>query len=259
MPDLVYEKRAGGVAWATITRPEAMNALNGAVLEGLERAVTDAGADPEVRILVVTGEGDKAFSAGADLKERRGMTAEETRARIDLINRAFDALARLPRPTIAALNGVAFGGGLELALACDLRVAAEGVKLGLTEVRLGIMPGAGGTQRLTRLLGPGRAKELILLGRRIEARRAWELGLLSEVVPAGALAEAIARLTEELGGCAPISVAKAKEAIDRGLDVDLEAGLAIERACYEATLRTQDRNEGLAAFAEKRPPRYQGR
>ena len=259
MPDLVYEKRTGGVAWATIARPEVMNALNRAVLEGLERAVAAAAADPEVRVLVVTGAGEKAFSAGADLKERRGMSPEETQARIELINHAFSALARLPRLTIAAINGIAFGGGLELALACDLRVAVEGAQVGLTEVRLGIMPGAGGTQRLTRVVGPARAKELILLGRRIEARRALELGLVNEVVPAGRLAEAIGRIAEELAGCAPISVAQAKEAIDRGLDAGLQAGLAIERGCYEVTLGTQDRNEGLAAFAEKRAPRYQGR
>jgi enoyl-CoA hydratase/carnithine racemase len=259
MADIVYQKREGGVAWATIDRPEAMNALSGAVLEGLERAVADATADAAVRVLVVTGAGDKAFSAGADLKERRGMTEAQTRARIDLINRAFNALARLPKPTIAAVNGVAFGGGLELALACDLRVAAEGAKLGLTEVRLGIMPGAGGTQRLTRAIGPARARELILLGRRIDARRALEIGLVHEVVPVAQLGDSVARLVGELDGCAPVSLAKAKEAIDRGLDVDLDAGLAIERACYEATLATEDRNEGLRAFAEKRPPRYQGR
>jgi enoyl-CoA hydratase/carnithine racemase len=259
MPDLVYQKREGGVAWATIDRPEAMNALSGAVLEGLEGAVAEAAADPAVRVLAVTGAGDKAFSAGADLKERRGMSEAQTRARIDLINRAFNALARLPKPTIAAVNGVAFGGGLELALACDLRVAAEGAKLGLTEVRLGIMPGAGGTQRLARAIGPARARELILLGRRIDARRALEIALVHEVVPGAQLGDAVARLVEELSGCAPVSLAKAKEAIDRGLDVDLDAGLAIERACYEATLATEDRNEGLRAFAEKRPPRYQGR
>src|SRR5688572_11853792 len=151
MPDLSYERR-GAVAWATIQRPEAMNALNGAVLEGLERAAADAAADPEVRVLVVTGTGDKAFSAGADLKERRGMGAAETQARIELINRAFNRLAALPKLTVAALNGSAFGGGLELALACDLRLAVEDAKVALTEVRLGIMPGAGGTQRLTRVV-----------------------------------------------------------------------------------------------------------
>jgi methylglutaconyl-CoA hydratase len=258
MPDLVYEKR-DGVAWATIDRPDAMNALSGAVLEALDLAAADSGADPAVRVLVVTGAGDKAFSAGADLKERRGMTEEQTRARIDLINRAFTHLARLPKPTIAALNGVAFGGGLELALACDLRVAVEGVKVGLTEVRLGIMPGAGGTQRLSRLIGAGRAKELILLGRRIDARRAHEIGLVNDVVPPGKLHEAVARLVDELAGCAPVSVASAKDAIDRGLDLGLDEALAVERACYEVTLATEDRNEGLRAFAEKRAPRYQGR
>lgn len=253
------ERREGGVAWVTLDRPEALNALTGAVLSQLERAFGELGEDPATRVVVVTGAGDKAFCAGADLKERRGMDLAQTRARITLINRCFDALARLPRPTIAAINGVAFGGGLELALACDFRIAVEGAQLGLTEVRLGIMPGAGGTQRLTRLVGVARAKELILLGRRISAARAAEIGLVTEVVPAGELSTAVGRLVDELSGCAPVSVAMAKQAIDRGADVVLDEGLRIERACYEVTLGTEDRNEGLRAFAEKRPPRYQGR
>jgi enoyl-CoA hydratase/carnithine racemase len=258
MPDLVLEKR-GSVAWATIDRPEAMNALSGPVLEGLERAVAEVTHDASVRVLVVAGAGDRAFSAGADLKERRGMDEKQTRARIGLINRAFTGLSRLAKPTIAAMNGAAFGGGLELALACDFRIAVASAKLGLTEVRLGIMPGAGGTQRLSRVVGVARAKELILLGRRIDAARALEIGLVHEVVPDGQLGEAVARLVEELSGCGPIGVAMAKEAIDRGFSMELDAALAIERACYEATLTTEDRNEGLRAFAEKRPPRFQGR
>lgn len=252
------ERREGGAAWVTIDRPDAMNALSGPVLEELGRATAALGADRDVRAVVFTGAGDKAFSAGADLKERRGMTAADTQARITLINGVFDAIARLPKPTIAALNGVAFGGGLELALSCDFRVAVETAQLGLTEVRLGIMPGAGGTQRLTRLVGAARAKEMILLGRRIGAARAAEIGLVNEVVPPGGLPDAVGRILAELAGCAPVSVAMAKQAIDRGLDVVIDEGLRIERACYEVTLGTEDRNEGLRAFAEKRPPRYTG-
>jgi enoyl-CoA hydratase/carnithine racemase len=157
---------------------------------------------------------------------------------------------------VAAINGVAFGGGLELALACDFRIAAPSAQLGLTEVRLGILPGAGGTQRLPRLIGAARAKELILLGRRIDAARALEIGLVNAVTDD--LPAAVDALARELEGCAPISVAKAKEAIDRGLDVDIDTGLSVERHCYDATLGTEDRLEGLRAFAEKRPPRYTG-
>ena len=253
------EREANGAAWLTLERAEAMNALSGPVLEELGAAVATLARDGDVRAIVVTGAGDKAFSAGADLKERRGMSEAETRVRIDLINRVFDALAAVGKPTIAALNGVAFGGGLELALACDFRIAASGVQLGLTEVRLGIMPGAGGTQRLARLIGAARAKELILLGRRIDAARALELGVVNQVVPAAGLRAAVDALVVELAGSAPVSLAMAKQAIDRGSNLVLDEGLRIERQCYEVTLRTEDRNEGLRAFAEKRPPRFQGK
>jgi enoyl-CoA hydratase/carnithine racemase len=259
MSDVVTIERRGAVAWVIIDRADAMNALSGAVLTGLGEAAEALALDRQVRLIAVTGRGDKAFCAGADLKERRGMSEAETRARIDLIGRCFTTWAHLPKPTVAAVNGVAFGGGLELALACDFRIASETAQLGLTEVRLGILPGAGGTQRLPRIVGAARAKELILLGRRLTASRALEIGLVNAVVPAGGLHAAVEALAAELEGCAPISVAKAKEAIDRGLDGALDEGLAVERACYEVTLATEDRNEGLAAFAEKRPPRYQGR
>ena len=187
------------------------------------------------------------------------MSEAETVARVDLIGSVFTQIARVAKPTIAAINGVAFGGGLELALACDFRIAVEGAHLGLTEVRLGIMPGAGGTQRLSRLVGVARAKELILLGRRATAARAAHIGLVNEVVPADQLARMVNEIVVELGGSAPVSVAKAKEAIDRGIDVVIDEGLRIERACYDCTLVTEDRNEGLRAFAEKRAPRFQGK
>jgi enoyl-CoA hydratase/carnithine racemase len=253
------EKRAGGAAWVTMRRADAMNALSGQLLTDLGAAIAALGREDDVRAIVITGDGDKAFSAGADLKERRGMSAAETRVRIDLINDVFTAIARSPKATIAALNGVAFGGGLELALSCDFRVAVPTVQVGLTEVRLGIMPGAGGTQRLARLIGAARAKELILLGRRIDAARAAEIGLVNAVAPAGGLHAAVDAILAELAGAAPVSVSMAKQAIDRGIDVVLDEGLRIERQCYEVTLTTEDRNEGLRAFAEKRAPRFQGK
>jgi methylglutaconyl-CoA hydratase len=260
MADVVkVEHREGGAAWVTLDRADAMNALSGQVLRELGAAIDALAGDDAVRSIVITGAGDKAFCAGADLKERRGMSEAETRVRIDLINAVFNAIARLAKPTVAAMNGVAFGGGLELALACDFRVAVSGIQLGLTEVRLGIMPGAGGTQRMARLVGASRAKELILLGRRIDADKAQAIGLVHEVAAPGALTAIVDKLLGELSGSAPLSVAMAKQAIDRGIDVVLDEGLRIERQCYEVTLGTEDRNEGLRAFAEKRPPRFQGK
>jgi enoyl-CoA hydratase/carnithine racemase len=247
-----------GTAHVLLNRPEALNALSRAVTIRLREIAGELASNRTVRAVVVTGAGDRAFCAGADLKERKGVSAADTGPYIDAISGAIDAWARLPKPTIAAINGHAFGGGLELAIACDFRLAVMDAEFALTEVRLGILPGAGGTQRLPRLIGAARAKELILLGRRIDAARALAIGLVHEVVGVGGLHDAVQRLLIELGNCAPISVTKAKEAIDAGLDLGIEEGLALERRCYDVTLGTRDRNEGLAAFAERRPPRYLG-
>ncbi len=254
----VVERREGGVVWVTLDRPDARNALSRAVNEELRRLARELGGDRSVRAVVLTGRG-AAFCAGADLKERRGVAAADAGPFIDAISGAIDAWARIPHPTLCALNGSAYGGGLELALACDLRVIVEGAELGLTEVRLGIMPGAGGTQRLPRLVGVAAAKEMILLGRRISAARARDLGLVLDVVAADRLHDAVEALLAELAGCAPRSLAMAKAAIDRGIDVGIDEGLRIERQCYDVTLVSEDRDEGLRAFAEKRPPRYTGR
>ncbi|MBK9033956.1 MAG: enoyl-CoA hydratase/isomerase family protein [Myxococcales bacterium] len=247
------------IATVTLNRPEARNALSRAVNAELARLAHALGDDPDVRAIVLTGAGDQAFCAGADLKERKGVPAAESRPYIDAISGAIDAWARIPKPTLCAMNGAAYGGGLELALACDLRLLVAGAEVGLTEVRLGIMPGAGGTQRLPRLIGVAAAKELILLGRRIDAARALALGLVIAVVEPAELAAAVAGIVAELGACAPKSLAMAKAAIDRGTEVDLDAGLRIERECYDVTLFSEDRDEGLRAFAERRPPRFTGR
>jgi enoyl-CoA hydratase/carnithine racemase len=257
MKNLLVERR-DGVVIVTINRPEARNAHSRATNEELLELAGELRGDKAARVVVLRGAGDKAFCAGADLKERRGVSAEETGPYVDAISGAINAWAAIPQPTIAAMNGSAFGGGLELALACDLRLAVEGASFGLTEVRLGIMPGAGGTQRLPRLIGVAAAKELILLGRHIPAERAHALGLINDVVPASELDAAVERYLEELARCAPVSTRMAKEAIDRGSEVAIEEGLRIERACYEVTLFTDDRNEGLRAFAEKRAPNYKG-
>jgi enoyl-CoA hydratase/carnithine racemase len=247
-----------GVATITLSRPQAANALSMELVGALGHMFSRARVDESVRAVILTGAG-KAFCAGADLKERRAMTLEETRSFLRLLNSVVDAVAAFPKPVIAAINGAAFGGGLELALACDLRLAAEGAEMGLVETRLGIIPGAGGTQRLPRIVGVAVAKELILTGRRISAARARDLGLVSEVVAPDGLPAAAAKLAAELAGAGPLAVTQAKKAIDGGLDLAMAEALAHERECYELVLESEDRNEGLAAFAEKRPPRFTGK
>ena len=259
MSDLItVERREHGATWVTINRPKALNALSRDTNEQLRSVANDLGADRDVRAVVITGAGPKSFCAGADLRERKGVTAQETGPYVNAISGAINAIAAISAPTLALVNGYAFGGGMELALACDFRIASDNAKFGLTEVRLGIMPGAGGTQRLPRLIGVSRAKELILLGRRIDAARALDIGLVMAVTPFEHLHEAANDLLAELAGCAPVSISKAKEAIEGGIEVDMAAGLAIERACYDVTLFTEDRNEGLRAFADKRSPDFKG-
>lgn len=258
MSDLVVEYR-GRVAWVTLNRPDVRNALSRAVNVQLEEVARELFEREDLHAAVITGAGDKAFCAGADLKERKGVPAEETAPYLNAISGAIYAWAQVRMPTICAMNGSAYGGGLELALASDFRILVEGAEVGLTEVKLGIMPGAGGTQQLPRLIGEARAKELILLGRRIPAARALEIGLVNQVVPRAGLQAAVDALLAELATCAPISTRSAKSAIERGYGKSLGDGLEIEHEHYQRTLFSHDRNEGLAAFAEGRPPRFEGR
>jgi methylglutaconyl-CoA hydratase len=258
-PSEITVERRADAAWITLNRPAAMNALSRALVAALAAAVRGLRGQSWIRAVVITGAGDKAFCAGADLKERRSMTLDDTRQFLVDLGAALDEIARFPAPVIAAVNGVAFGGGLELALACDLRLAAEGAEMGLLEVRLGIIPGAGGTQRLARVAGAAIAKELILTGRRIPAARAAELGIVTRVVAPAELVAAAERLAAEIAECGPLAVAAAKRAIDDGAALALNDALALERARYEAVLTSDDRNEGLAAFMEKRPPQFKGK
>jgi methylglutaconyl-CoA hydratase len=253
-------EQRGAVAVWTLDRPDRMNALSRAMLEAIGKLSREAARNASVRAVVVTGAGDKAFCAGADLKERRTMSDEDVRALLDLYRSELGPLDRLPKPVVAALNGVAFGGGLELALACDLRVAAAGAVLGLPETSIAIIPGAGGTQRLPRIVGEGRAKEMILLARRLPAEEALAWGLVNRVTPAGVdvVDDAIEWIRPIAEG-APLAQAAALEAIDRGRDASLETGLLLEKLSYEKTLATEDRREALAAFAAKRPARFHGR
>jgi len=250
---------ADGVAVLTLQRPEQMNALSVALLDALSEAIDDLYDRPDVRAVIITGAGDRAFCAGADLKERAGMAPSEVRRFLRRIRALMTRIERLPCPVIAAINGVALGGGCELALACDLRIAADVAKLGLTETTLAIIPGAGGTQRLPRLIGKGRAKELIFSGRRVDAQEALQIGLVEQVAPAAELLDAARALARRIvDNTGPIAIAQAKFAIDHGLEVDLETGLAIEAKAYEVTIPTRDRLEALAAFREKRKPVFTG-
>jgi methylglutaconyl-CoA hydratase len=257
-PVIRTEKTEDGLVVVTLNRPEAANALSLQLLQKLNETLREIQFDRSVRVVVITGAGTRSFCSGADLKERAGMDPVQVRKTVSLIRETINAVERLPQPVIAAINGVAFGGGTELALACDIRIAADTAKLGLTETSLAIIPGAGGTQRLPRLIGLGKAKELIFTARRIDAEEALNIGLVEHVVPADQLMDRVKEIAREIAKNGPIAVTQAKFAINKGFDVDLQTGLEIERAAYEVTIPTKDRLEGLQAFKEKRPPVYTG-
>jgi methylglutaconyl-CoA hydratase len=259
--DPVRLERRGSVGILTIDREPRRNALSRKTLFELGRLGAELVRDPAIRVVLVTGAGDKVFCAGADLKERQGMSNEDVRVQVGLYRSELRVLDESPKPVVAVLNGSAFGGGLELALVCDLRVAARHAVLGLPETTLGIIPGAGGTQRLPRVVGEARAKEMILLGRPIDAETALAWGLVNRVVPIGAASpveDAIAWL-EPIAFGAPIAQAAALAAIDDSFELSMQHGLEIERVHYDETLRSADRSEALRAFAEKRRPAFTGR
>jgi methylglutaconyl-CoA hydratase len=249
----------GDAVWLILNRPGAANALSVDLVRALSAAVDTLAKGVLPCALVIGARGGRSFCAGADLKERMAMSQGETHAFLDAFGGLLTALERFPRPVIAALSGAAHGGGLELALACDLRVCADHATLGLPETRLAIIPGAGGTQRLARLVGVGVAKDLILTGRRVDARTALGMGLVSRVVSAKALDEEVDRMVGDLSSAGPLALTQAKKAIDGGFGLSLPEALAFERACYDIVLSSEDRNEGLRAFSEKRPPVYRGR
>ena len=256
---LVELERANQVAVVTINRPEVLNALNPAVLTELSAVTATLAGDRDVWAVVVTGAGGRAFVAGADIRAMADLDPAGARRLTAQIQDTFTALAELPQPVIAALAGWTLGGGCELALACDIRVADETVRIGQPEVSLGILPGAGGTQRLVRLVGPGTAKLLVLGGEPVDGKEALRLGLVDRLVPAGrALAEA-RRLADVIASRAPQAVAAAKVCIDRGADAPLSSGLALERAAFAELFASSDQKEGMAAFLAKRPAHFTGR
>jgi enoyl-CoA hydratase/carnithine racemase len=254
---LLVERRSQ-VAYVTLNRPDALNALNTALRQELQLFFTEVEHDPDVRLVVITGAG-RAFCAGADIKEWKEPSSvvedREARQRLNF----WGAMSRCGCPIIAAINGFALGGGCELAMCCDIRIASDRAQLGLTEVTLGIIPGGGGTQRLPRLIGRGKALELILTGKRIEAQEALRLGLVEQVVPHEQLMAAVEDLAQMIISRAPLAVKYAKEAIVRGLELPLEEGLKVEAELSILLRTTEDRMEGARAFKEKRPPRFKGR
>lgn len=245
------------LAVVTLNRPEVFNCFNYDTLLQLEEAVEDIRTNEEVRAVIFTGSGDKAFCAGADLKERKTLTDQQVKRNLFKIGEVFTKIDSLPQPTIAAINGYAFGGGMELALSCDFRIIADGTSVGLTETGLGIIPGAGGTQRLPRIIGEAKALELILTARKITSEQAAAYGLALKTAP-NAL-EAAKELAEEILKNAPIALQQAKFAVKQGMNADLQTGLHIERKAYEVTIPTEDRLEALAAFSEKRKPVFKGK
>jgi enoyl-CoA hydratase/carnithine racemase len=263
MPESRYETirhdRADGVATITLDRPDVLNAMNDAMRRELTRCFSELAGDDDVQVIVVTGAGERAFSAGADIREfvepPVPVRFREQRRRLDF----RQAMDRCAQPIIAAIRGYALGGGLELALACDIRIAGEDAQLGLTEINLAIIPGGGGTQRLPRLVGRGKALEMILTGARLPAAEALRIGLLERIVPPGEVLSAALQLARALADKAPVALRYAKEAVVKGLELPLAEGLRLEGDLSTLLRTTDDRLEGARAFLEKRRPKWQGR
>ncbi len=247
-----------GVARITISREKALNALNTQVLDELNVAIDEIDKDKSIRVLVITGQGEKAFVAGADIKEISDLTSETAKAFAEKGQKVFRRLEVLKCPVIAAVNGFALGGGLELALSCDFIVASENAIFGLPEVTLGLIPGFGGTQRLSRIVSPSTARRLIYTGEKLDAKKAYEIGLVTEVVPQEELFKVVDKITGKISALAPVAIAHAKEAIDRGLDHILDEALHLERDFFASLYRTKDVREGTRAFIEKRKPNFVG-
>lgn len=258
METIHYEQK-GHLGIVTLDRPDAMNAFNYELITDLGQVVESIRINPDIRVVLFTAAGDRAFSVGADLKERKTLPDQHVKRNLYKIGEVFSAIENLPQPTMAVIGGYAFGGGMELALACDFRVASETAVMGLTETSLAIIPGAGGTQRLPRLIGEAKALELILTAKRMKAEEAYQYGVVTKVVPAAQLMDAAVELADQMLANGPIGLQQAKFAIKHGMNADIQTGLAIERKAYEVTIPTEDRIEALNAFAEKRKPEFKGK
>jgi enoyl-CoA hydratase len=252
---IIFEKREG-IATITLNRPDALNAWSQQLAQEFLEALDDAAKDDNVQAVVITGAGDKAFSAGADIKAMKGMTALKARVLSHMGYNVCNAIESLDKPVIAAINGYALGGGMEVSMACDFRIASDKAKMGQTEINIGLIPGWGGTQRLTRLVGKARAKELVYTGRIIDANTALQWGIVNKVAPHQELQNTARAFALELASKAPVAMKVAKSLIEKGADVDLQSALALEREGFGVVASSEDLQEGVAAFLEKRKPAW---
>ena len=258
LDNVVYEKQEG-LAYVTVNRPKVLNALNTPTWKDLRTAFEDARDDSAVRGVILTGAGDKAFVAGADISELAHVSAVEAEKSSRFGQEVLDLIESLGKPVVAAINGFALGGGCETAMACTIRIAVDTAKFGQPEVTLGLVPGGGGTQRLPRLVGKGRALQLILSGEMISAQEAWRIGLVNEVVPAAALITRAEAILKKISSNAPIAVKFALEAANKGLETSQSEGLLLEASYFGLCAATEDKKEGTTAFLEKRRPQFRGR
>jgi enoyl-CoA hydratase/carnithine racemase len=256
--DILLTEKRGGIMIVTLNRPEVLNAVNADLLQRCNQLAKEAYYDNQLRVVIITGAGDRAFCVGADMKERKDMDIARVRQFIQVIRDTFSLIENLPRPVIAAINGIALGGGTEMALACDIRIADPAATMGLTECKWGIIPGGGGTQRLPRLVGKGLAKELIFTARTVDAQEALGIGLINKISEPGKSLEEALKMAELICENGPISVSQAKSVINRGMEMDINNALQIETNAYEVCIPTKDRIEGLVAFSQKRKPVYRG-
>jgi enoyl-CoA hydratase len=259
MPENILIERDGAVATLTVNRPKSLNALNGATLREMRSALGELRADPTLRALIVTGAGEKSFVAGADIGEMKSLGASEALSLSGLGHEVASMLEALPVVTIAAVNGFALGGGCELAMACDLVYASERARFGQPEVSLGVIPGFGGTTRLVRRVGLQRARELVFTGDTLTAERAAALGLVLQVLPADELLAHCREVAKKIASKGPLAIAQAKRVMNEGADLPLGAANALEREAFAALFGSRDQREGMEAFLEKRPPRFEGK
>jgi enoyl-CoA hydratase len=258
LANVQYEKK-GPIAYVTVNRPKVLNALNTPTWTDLKAAFEDVKADASVRGVILTGAGDKAFIAGADISELAHVDAYEAEESSRFGQGVLDLIENLGKPVIAAINGFALGGGCETAMACTIRIAAEHAKFGQPEVKLGLLPGGGGTQRLPRLVGKGRALQLILTGETISAQEAYRIGLVNEIVPAANLVARAETILKQISANAPVAIKFSLEAANKGMDTSQAEGFALEASYFGICAATEDKKEGTAAFLEKRAPQFHGR
>jgi enoyl-CoA hydratase len=258
LANVVYEKK-GAIAYVTVNRPKVLNALNTPTWKDLRTAFEDARDDTAIRGVILTGAGNKAFIAGADISELAHVAAFEAEQSSRFGQEVLDLIENLGKPVIAAVNGFALGGGCETAMACTIRIAVENAKFGQPEVKLGLVPGGGGTQRLPRLVGKGRALQLILSGEMISAQEAYRIGLVNEIVPAAELITRAEAILKQIAANAPIAVKFALEVANKGMETSQSEGLLLEASYFGLCAATEDKKEGTSAFLEKRAPQFHGR